>query len=155
MSGLGVCRSGGTTGLYLRCVLWGLATGAVVGSVTGALIAALSEPRFLLFALVFGAVIGTIMAVLPSVLGAGVVVVVLASHHPHPASEDDVRRDLATVFCAVVGTLDVLLLGAIFLWGDGFSSLARSLPYVAAGTVSAAVVLRPAQLSIARAWLYT
>jgi hypothetical protein len=83
------------------------------------------------------------------------VVVVLASHHPHPASENDVRRDLATVFSAIVGTIDALLLGAIFLWGDGFSSLARSLPYVAAGTASAAVVLRPAQISIARAWLYT
>ena len=128
--------------------------GAVVGGVTGAMIAALSLLRFLLVGLVGGAVIGAIVAVLPSVLGAGVVVVVLVSHHPHPASEDDVRRDLGTLFVAVVGTLDTVLLGSISLWGNGFSSLADSLPYVAAGTVSAAVVLGWARRSIARTWLY-
>jgi hypothetical protein len=47
-----------------------------------------------------------------------------------------------------------LLLASIFLWGNGFSSVAESLPYVAAGTAAAAVVLRPARTSIARAWSY-
>ena len=140
--------------LYLRCVLWGLGTGAVVGSVTGALISALSDLRFLVLGLLGGALIGAMVAVVPSLLGAAVVAAVLRTRQPHPASEDDLRRDLGTLFAAIVGTLDALLLGAIFLWGDGFSSLARSLPYVAAGTAAAAVVLWPARTSIARTWLY-
>lgn len=154
MNGVSTRNTAGAARLYVWCVLWGLATGAVVGSVTGALLAAY-DLRFLLLGLLAGAVIGAIVAVIPSLLGAVVVTAVISSRHPHPASEEDVRRDLGTLVFAVVGTLDALLLVAIFLWGDGSSSLVRSLPFVAAGNVAAAVVLRPARTSIARTWLHT
>jgi hypothetical protein len=72
--GLGTRRTAGMTRLSLRCVLRGLVTGGLVGSVTGAVIA--------------------------------------------------------------------------------LSELARSVPFVAAGSAAAALVLRPARTSLARAWLY-
>lgn len=147
-------RAEGTAGLYLRCVLWGIATGAAVGGVMGALVPVVADPTFLLLGLVAGVVIGALVAVLPSLVGAAVVTAVVRARHPHPASEDDVRRDVGTLCCAVVGTLDALLLVAIFLGGGGFSSVLSSLPYVAAGTASAALVLWPARTSIARAWVY-
>lgn len=51
--------------------------------------------------------------------------------------------------------LVAVILVAIFLWGGGLSSVARSLPHVGAGSASAGFVLRSARASIARAWLST
>lgn len=152
-----------STGVYVRCVLWGLATGAVTGALTGLILVVVTVVSngdaggvvgALVAAALLGLLVGTVVAVLPSVLGAGVVVVVLASRHPHPTSENAVRRDLGVLFAAVVGVLDLLLLAAVGLGGKGLASVADSLPFVLAGNALVALVLGPARASITRAWLH-
>ena len=76
--------------LYLRWIAWGLATGAAVGgtagSVIGVLVATSAGPALAAIGVAAGTIYGALVAVVPTVLGGFVVVVVLLRRHPHPAS---------------------------------------------------------------------
>jgi len=58
----------GTVRLHLRCVLWGLATGAVVAGATGGLIGALANLGFPVVDLFVDAAVGAIVGILDALL---------------------------------------------------------------------------------------
>lgn len=150
--------------LYLRCVAWGLATGASTGAVFGvitiwgvgsgrrdtvmpSLVDALTGTAF---GALLGAVIGTMVSIIPSLVG-GLLVTRLIDHlHPQPRAIVRLQRDLRRIF-AVFGTvLNVALLLAIFTRGKGLSSVTSILPYILAGDVWIALMLWRASASISR-----
>lgn len=92
--------------MYLRCVAWGLATGAAVGGcaglVIGVLLATSAGPALAPIGVAAGIIYGALVAVLPTLLGGFLVVVVLLRRHPHPASFLTVHQDLGVVFASVV-----------------------------------------------------
>lgn len=149
--------------LYLRCLGWGLVTGAVAGAVTagvagfwaGDSLGDGSVGAHLGLALVFalyGVVIGTLVAVVPTVLGGLVVATLLPRLHPHPASLDAVRRDLTLFFVIVVALLNVAAL-ALLVSLDGWSEIWLEMPLVFAGDIAVLLMLRRARTSIAAAWV--
>ena len=145
--------------LYLRCLAWGLATGAVSGGgpalVIGIVIAAgggAEAVPLALLALAAGVVYGTVVAVLPTVLGGLAVVVVLARRHPRPADLDAVHRDLGVVFAAVVAVLDAIVVAAWLLLG-GLDTVAGVVVVVLIVDAVVALMLKFARTSIARAWV--
>ena len=152
----------GATKLYLLCLVWGLAVGATAGAVFGASLS--SSPglgdgtlRYGLGLAVaggfYGVIIGTVVSVLPSAILGLVVTGMIRQLHPEPSSADAVRRDLRTGFVALAGFLVAGLLVAIFAGGNGFSSVGRSLPYLAPASLCASLVLYLAAGSISRAWV--
>ena len=83
----------------LRCVGWGLATGAATGGLAGAIGAVLlliggDLSNLAVAAVVGGVVIGAAVAAVPSVVGALVVTAVVNRRHPRPVAPEMVRRDL-------------------------------------------------------------
>lgn len=142
--------------LYLRCLGWGLAIGAVVGGgfglVIGLLLAAGGHDVDVVWiALVAGLAYGMAVAAAPSVLG-GIAVVILAERrHPAPASYEPVRHDLTVWSAVVVGLLDLVVLA---WWGvvGAWTAFPVVLAVLAVVDVAAAVMLKPACASIARAW---
>jgi hypothetical protein len=145
------------TRLYLRCFAWGLATGAavggVVGLVAGVLLAMSAGPVVAAIALATGVIYGAIVAVVPTVLGGFVVVVVLIRRHPHPASFEEVHQDLGVVFASVVVALDLVVLVPWLVLGGWTSQMLVLLMALLLIDVAAAAVLQPARRSIARAWV--
>lgn len=142
--------------LYVRCLGWGLATGAVVGgglgSIIGLLAGATGGGVYLAgIAALAGVVYGIMAAVVPTVLGGIAVVVVLGRRHPQPASHDAVRRDLTVVFAAVVGLLDLVVL---VFWAalGGWGTLHVAVAVLAVIDVATVPMLKPARASLARAW---
>lgn len=142
--------------LYLRCLGWGLATGAVVGGGLGSFIGLLAGATggglFLAgIAALAGLVYGIAAAAIPTVLGGIAVVVVLGWRHPQPASYDAVRRDLTVVFAAVVGLLDLVVLA---LWAalGGWATLLVVVAVMVVINAATGLMLKPARTSIARAW---
>ncbi len=145
------------TRLYLRCLAWGLRTGATVrggvGLLIGILLAVGSSAAVAVLALAAGIIYGTIVAVVPSVLGGIVVVVVLSRRHPRPASLDAVGKDLAMVFAAVVVALDLVVIVYWLALGGWTAQLLVALMALLIIDAAVAAILHPARRSIARAWV--
>jgi hypothetical protein len=143
--------------LYVRCLAWGLATGTAVGGLVGLLagilMAASAGPALAAVALVTGVVYGALFAVVPTVVGGLVVVVVLIRRHPRPASADEVHRDLGVVFASVVVALDLVVLVPWLVLGGLTMQLLAVLGALLLVDVAAAAVLKPARTSITRAWV--
>ena len=143
--------------LYVRCLVWGLATGMAVGGLlgflVGILLAASAGPAFAAIALVTGVVYGAFVAVVPTVVGGLVVIVVLLRRHPRPASADAVSRDLGVVFASVVVALDLVVLVPWLVLGGVTMQLLAVLAALLLVDVAAAAVLKPARTSITRAWV--
>jgi hypothetical protein len=143
--------------LYLRCVGWGLETGAVVGGavgwVIGIVLAIGTAPALVVFALALGMVYGAILAVVPSVLGGAAVVVVLTRRHPRPASFARVQKELGVVFASVVVALDVVVLVYWLMLGGSLSQLAVELAALLLVDAAVAAMLKPARASIACGWV--
>lgn len=143
--------------LYVRCLAWGLATGMAVGGLVGLLIgillAASAGPALAAVALATGVVYGAMVAVVPTVVGGLVVVVVLIRRHPRPASADAVHRDLGVVFASVVVALDLVVLVPWLVLGGLTMQLLAVLGALLLVDVAAAAVLKPARTSITRAWV--
>ncbi len=142
--------------LYVRCLGWGLATGAVVGgglgSVIGLLAGSTGSDLYLVgIAALAGLVYGIAVAAVPAVLGGIAVVVVLGWRHPQPASYEAVRRDLTVVFAAVVGLLDLVVLACWVALG-GWATLHVVVAVMAVVNAATGLMLKPARTSIARAW---
>lgn len=143
--------------LYLRCLAWGLVTGAAVGGgaglVIGILVAASSSPAVAAIALAVGIIYGTIVAVVPTVLGGFVVVVVLIRRHPQPASFNAVHKDLGVVFASVVVALDLIVVVYWLTLGGSLSQVILALVALLLIDAAAAALLKPARTSIARTWV--
>jgi hypothetical protein len=145
----------------MRCLRWGLATGAVTGAAFGASVTLVGTLRGdpsstvgLLFGdAVVGAVIGAVAALIPTLMGTVFVTDLLRRRHPHPASEATVRSDLTAAFGVMVGALDVIVLVAVIASGAGPASAAVALAGIAAGNVCVLLMLWRARRSIARLWL--
>lgn len=110
-------------------------------------------PALAAAAMAVGAVYGTIVAIVPTVLGSFVVVVVLTRRNPHPASFDGVHRDLAVVFAAVVAALDLVVLVYWLMLGGSLSEMLVALAALLVVDAAVAAMLKPAHTSIARAWV--
>lgn len=143
--------------LYLRCLGWGVATGAAVGGGVGTVIGLLAgvsgrDPGLVGIDALAGLVFGILIALVPALLGGIAVVVVLGWRQPRPASFEAVRRDLTVIFAAVVGLLNLVVLTWWAALGGG-----NTVPVVTAVLVfldaGMALMLKPARTSIARAWV--
>lgn len=150
--------------LFLRCLRWGLATGAVTGALFGASLPLIGSvgggpgpvSPFMVGGLVYGAIIGAVVAVIPTVIGAVFIRDMLMHRHPEPSSEESVHRDLTAAFGVVVGALDVILvvvLVAVMAGGTDVSAAAFSFAALLAGNGCVAVVLWRARTSISRLWI--
>ena len=147
--------------LFLRCLRWGIATGAATGAAFGALVTLVgsfnTEPApalgLTLAGAVAGCVTGAVVALLPTVVGAVLITAVLGRRHPNPAAEADVERDLTGVFGAVVAVLDVILLLALLAGGDGLTSAAIAVPFIVVGNAFVVLMLGRARMSISRLWV--
>ncbi len=147
--------------LFMRCLRWGLATGAMTGAAFAASLAVIGSLRgypgspwgLMLGSAVYGAVIGAIVALIPTLIGAAVVTDLLRRRHPHQSSEASVQRDLTGAFAVVVALLDVILLVVLLATGAGLSSAAIALPLVVGGNVCVVLMLWRARTSISRLWL--
>jgi len=165
MSDTAAARTVGAGTLYLRCVAWGLATGASTGAAFGvitvwglgagrrntatpSLMDALTGTAF---GALLAAVIGTIVSIIPSLVGALLVTALIDHLHPQPAAMTEIQRDLRRIFTAFVAVLNTALLLAIFTRGNGLSSVTSTLPYILVGDVCVALMLWRASASISRA----
>lgn len=141
--------------LFLRCLRWGIATGAVTGAAVGAAIGAPAvrggpSLGLALGGALYGVIIGAIVAVVPSVPGGLLVSLVLERRHRYGASREAVERDLNLMLSGVVGMLDAALLLTMFLAGDGLSTLVRAMPLVLLANACVGVMLWRARASISR-----
>lgn len=156
--------------LFLRCVLWGLATGAVAGAVVGALIGAAfatdqglglvntfpgvdidGTAALVVIASAIGFVYGAVFAAVPSVVGGLVVAEVTRRRHPQPASPPAVRHDLGLMFIAVVIVTNVVFI-PIFVINDENGAIAPYLLGLLAANLAGAPVLWRARSSITKSW---
>lgn len=144
--------------LFLRCVLWGLATGAAAGAVVGALIGAVSDVEFdgagalAVIATAIGAGYGTVFAIVPSVVGGLVVTEVTRRRHPQPASPPAVRRDLGIMFASVALLMNAIFFPAMFVTADENAPIGAYLVGLLAANVAGAPVLWWARSSITKSW---
>jgi hypothetical protein len=153
---LGPARTIGPAGLYLRCAGWGVATGAAIGGLAGAIggvsLVIAGQAGLAAVALLYGTVVGTLVAVVPSALGAAVVAAVISRRHPRPAAAEAVRSDLAFLFCALVGVLDGAVLLAVLAAGADGSYLAGFSLFLLAVNACVALVLHFAGRDLSRTW---
>ena len=100
--------------LYLRCVLWGLATGAGGGAAFGLLGGAdyFGTADGAAVGALTGAVYGVVVALIPSLLGAAIVTDAMGGRQ-------DFRPALGIAFAIVAAGLDLCFLAGIALWSDG------------------------------------
>jgi hypothetical protein len=152
--------------LFLRCVLWGVATGAAVGGSTGALLGAaidrsyggvdfitdLASAEFVLIATLLGVVYGAVLAVVPAAVGGLAVTEVTRRRHPQPASPEAVRRDLGLMFVAVAILVNAAFFPALFVTADENAPTGEYLVALLAGNLSGGPVLWWARSSITKAW---
>ena len=105
--------------LYVRCVLWGLATGAGAGAGLGAFLLGdyLGTVGGVASGALTGAVVGTLVALVPALIGAGIVT---GAMH----GSDDFTRSLGVTFAAVAAVINAACLVGIAGWGDGEGLLA-------------------------------
>lgn len=121
--------------------------------VVGVVVAASSSPAVAAMALAVGIIYGTIVAVVPTVLGGFVVVVVLTRRHPRPASFNAVYKDLAVVFASVILALDLVVLVYWLTLGGSLSQVLVALAVLLLIDVATAALLMLARTSIARTWV--
>jgi len=149
------------TRLYLHCVRWGLATGAVSGAATGAGVgfAAGIGERLVemlvglpLVAACYGAFFGIVFSLVPTAFGALLVTGFVRRRHPRPCSTGSLRRDLGVVFCLIAAALDVGYLLAVVGLDGGLATVGRTLHWVVLANAAAGIVLNRARASIAQAW---
>lgn len=149
--------------LYLRCLRWGLATGAVAGAGTAAFVGfvaagtlgdgTLGARLSLAFgSALYGVVIGTLVAVVPTALGGLLVVETVQRHHPQPSSREAVERDLGMLFLAIVAFLAASVLLSTYVGGEGMSSVREYVPVVGVAAACTALMLWRARTSIGRGW---
>ncbi len=147
--------------LSMRCLRWGLSTGAATGAVVAASLPVIGSLRgdpgsplgLMLGSAVYGAIVGAVVALIPTLIGAAFVTDLLRQRHPHPASDEIVQRDLTQVFGVVVAVLDVIVLVALIASGADLSSAAIALPLIIIGNACVVLMLRRARRSIGRLWL--
>lgn len=155
------CRASERVRLFLRCLRWGIATGAVTGAVFGASLPLIGSLRgdpgspvgWMLGGAVYGAVIGAIVALIPTLIGAVFITDLLRQRHPRPTSEVSMHSDLTSVFAVVVGVLNLILFVALLATGAGLSSAAIALPLIVVGNASVVLMLWRARRSISQLWL--
>ncbi len=120
--------------------------------VIGVLLATSAGPALAPIGVAAGIIYGALVAVVPTVLGGFVVVVVLLRRHPHPASFLRVHQDLGVVFASVVVALDLVVL----LWWIALGGLTSQVLVLLVALLlidaAAAALLMPARKSISRAW---
>jgi hypothetical protein len=158
--GVVVSQPSSSLRLFVRCLRWGLATGAATGALFGGVVSLIGaftgDPGaalgLTLVGVVIGGVAGAIVAILPTLIGGVLVMTVLRQRHPHPASEASIERDLTGVFAVVVATLDVILLVALLASGADFSSAVTSLLLLMTGNACVVLMLWRARRSISRLW---
>ena len=147
--------------VFLRCLRWGVATGAATGGVIGAMVLLVpglsdGDGRSLVgltpVGALYGAVIGGIVSLIPTLVGASVVAGLIGPRHPHPSSEEAVKSDLTVIFRAVVGVLDAAVLIAFFASNPDLASLAYTLTFMVAGNACVVLMLCRARGSIGRLW---
>lgn len=146
--------------LFMRCLRWGVATGAVTGAVVGACLPLIGSFRgdtgsllaFMFGGVVYGAVSGAIVALIPTLIGASVVTDLLRQRHPHPSSEESVHSDLTSVFGVMVAVLNGIVLVAVIASGAGLSSATIALSLTVVGNACVALMLWRARRSISRLW---
>lgn len=157
--------------LLLRCVLWGLATGAAAGAVVGALIGVAlatdnglglietfsgwdidGAPGFVGFTAAIGAAYGAVFAIVPAVVGGLVVTEVTRRRHPQPASPPEVRRDLGIMFASVALLMNAIFFPAIFVTADEYAPIGAYLVGLLAANLAGAPVLWWARSSITKSW---
>ncbi|MDQ3641477.1 MAG: hypothetical protein M3450_08455 [Actinomycetota bacterium] len=141
--------------LFLRCLRWGIATGAATGAVVGAAIGVPAVRGGLSLGLAlggafYGVIIGAIVAVVPSVPGGLLVSLVLERRHGDGASREAVERDLTFLSGGVVAVLNAGVLFAVFLAGNGLSTLVRAMPVVLPANACVGLMLWRARASITR-----
>ena len=158
-------RTRGARTLYVRCVAWGVATGASTGALFGVVtiwgVGAgrrnVATPSLgdvaagTSFGALLGGVVGCVISVIPSLAGGLLVTGLIRRRHPEPSSVTGLQRDLGRIFAVCVTLLTAGLLLAIFTLGDGLSSVAAILPYILVGDGWVALLLWRASASIARA----
>lgn len=156
--------------LFLRCVLWGLATGAAAGALVGALIGVAfatdnglwvvdtlsgvdidGAAALVAITTALGVVYGAVFAIVPAVVGGLVVTEVTRRRHPQPASPPAVRRDLGLMILAVVILTNAVFI-PIFVTGDENTPIGAYLAGMLAANVAGGPVLWWARSSITRAW---
>jgi hypothetical protein len=121
--------------------------------VIGILVAATSTAAVAGLALAAGVIYGTIVAVVPTILGGIVVVVVLTRRHPHAASFEAVQHDLSVIFASVVVALDLVVIVYWLALGGWTAQLLVALAVLLIVDVAVAAMLHPARRSVARAWV--
>lgn len=149
--------------VYLRCLRWGLLTGAVAGSGTAVIAAFAGDLEGLerrrissrlwqaVLAPLYGAPAGMLFALLPTLIGGLIILSMLWASHPQPASPEAVYRDLRVGVYGFAALVAALPLFAVLLAG-GASWLADSFVYLLVIAACSAVVLWRAPRSIASAW---
>ncbi len=143
------------TRLFLRCLRWGVATGAVTGAVLGAMLMVVPwQPDLLFVGLFFGAIFGSVISLVPTLITTLFVMDLLRQRHPHPSSDDDVRTDLTSVFRVVVAALDVIAVVALVAFRAG-SSVIVGIPFLLVANACVALMLGRARGSISRLWSAT
>ena len=159
--GVVVSQPSNSVRLFVRCLRWGLATGAATGAVFGGVTSLIgtftSDPGaalgLTLIAVVIGGVAGALVALLPTLIAGLLVTTVLRQRHPHPVSATSVERDLTGVSAAVVAVLDVILLVGVLASGADFASTVISLLLLVLGNACVVLMLWRARRSISRLWL--
>jgi len=139
--------------LFLRCLRWGVATGAATGAVVGAMIALVggrssSQLNLILGFGIYAAVIGVLVSLIPTLVGA--VFITERQRYPYPSAEDDVQSDVTAVFGVVVGVINVPLFVSLFAAGNGWASIVGSLPFITAGNACVLLMHLRARRSIGR-----
>jgi len=124
-----------------------------VGLVAGLLLVVGEGPIVAALSLVAGAFYGAVVAILPTVLGGFVVVVVLVRRHPHPASSEEVHQDLGVVFASVVLALDLVVLVFWLVLGGWTVQMLLLVAALLLIDAAAGAVLVPARRSISRVWV--
>jgi hypothetical protein len=159
--------------LFLRCVLWGLATGAAGGATVGALIGVAfatdnglglvdtlsgveidGAAALVVITTAIGAAYGAVFAILPSVLGGLAVTQVTRRRHPQPASPPAVRHDLGLMILAVAILTNAVFI-PIIVTGDENGAIGAYFVGLLVANVSGAPVLWWARSSITKMWAGT
>lgn len=137
--------------LFLRCLRWGVTTGAVTGAVVGAMVMVVSQPELIFVGLFVGAFFGILVSLIPTLIGTVFITDLLRHRHPQPASDEDLRPDLTSAFRFVVGALDLLVVVILVASGAG-SSVVVGVPFLLVANACMALMLWRARRSISRLW---
>ncbi len=150
-----------TDRLYGLSVRWGLATGAVVGGATGALLGFESgigervvEMLIGLPMVVagYGVIVGVVISVIPALTGAAGVVAIVRRSQSDPRDAERVDRDLGVAFLVLVLILNAVFVLLAVAMDIRTWSAVRLLPFVIVANASGLLMLQRARRSIVAAW---